>query len=64
METRMTREVVALGPADDMTIIIPRDAVNDADAAVPKRRHCEHSEAIQNLSAVPDWIASSLRSSQ
>jgi hypothetical protein len=27
-------------------------------------RHCERSEAIQNLSAVIFWIASSLRSSQ
>ena len=28
------------------------------------RRHCERSEAIQNLSAVAVWIASSLCASQ
>ena len=32
--------------------------------AVPTLRHCERSEAIQNVTAVTVWIASSLRSSQ
>jgi hypothetical protein len=58
MEAELPARLFASRKADDdMTAIIPKtESVNRRRHL--KRRHCERSEAIQNLSAETVWIAS------